>query len=56
MIINFVQTFFSEHNTRTWVIGDSIVKCAGESNVHLNGGGQTQWRGFPGVQSDGLAN
>ena len=41
---------------RTWIIGDSIVKRAGGSNAHLNGGGQTIWSGFSGAKCTGLVH
>ncbi len=39
---------------RTWVIGDSIVKRAGEVSTHLNGGGETLWLGLSGAKCTGL--
>ncbi len=41
---------------RTWVVGDSIVKRAGELNGNLNGGGATQFHGLSGAKCAGLRN
>ena len=41
---------------RTWVIGDSIVFQAGETDVQLPGGGFTLWKGTPGQKIAGFRN
>ena len=41
---------------RTWVVGDSIVRRAGETGHQLTSGGETKWLGIGGARSAGLAS
>ncbi len=39
---------------RTWIVGDSLVRRAGEGNIQLTGGGEVTWLGLGGARILGL--
>ncbi|XP_072049929.1 uncharacterized protein [Amphiura filiformis] len=40
----------AERSMRTWILGDSIIRRAGNKNTQLHGGGECYWDGKPGGQ------
>ena len=52
----FSTYFSSDITTRLWIVGDSIVRHAGDGNHQLRGAGVTVWKGLSGARWAGVTN
>ena len=56
MLLSNLYLLLFSAPVRTWVIGDSIICQAGDTDAQLPSGGVTLWKGTPGQKIAGLRN